>query len=679
MIIIEKIEIKHFRSFDGGKDQVKVKIDNLKDLNVFSGANDSGKSNILRALNLFFNNEISPGVGFEKDRDFSKIASNRFDKEIETRRKQERERALSASKSGIDEKPRDLRRSDEVVSIKLFFHNQQKQRGLPEQFWISRIYSKKNGFSGQHVYQDNLKGNAQATLFLNSFRFEYVPAIKDKTYFNHLFEKLQNYLFEKEDKSKGNMFAKSSQEFNETLKSETEELFDKFQQSSGVDATFHIPSTLVDFFRTLSVKTENDISLFDRGDGVQARFIPEILNEISKSSKKNIIWGFEEPENSYESKNIRKIRDDFIDTYSRDKQVFITSHTKEFLSIKRRYTTAELYILKSKKYKTKMQREVELAKLRKVKKSSDISIYRIWKNENTKKSSLITRFNENNNAWEDTCDDLGLIQESRLVESLQEILSSQKQEIQDSNLSQKKQKLVISDLNKSLAHVIQDLSDAKCKIEEYDKPILYVEDRYDAIYKISYLKINCVECTENDYSEVFSKHSPFVIRRGEGAGGVAGKLKMPNTDGYEEKKIIGLFDYDKEGTENFYHLQKGNNWEKLVHGAIEDGLYKKRNQHPCFYGMLLPVPSRLRKLVSDVTKGKFESFVEVENLLPEEFLLEHNLVLDEEILTQKYKKIKGNAKHNLHKILVKQPRESFSDFAPLYLKINELFKIQSNE
>ncbi|WP_185204784.1 AAA family ATPase [Chryseobacterium sp. C3] len=53
MDIISKIEIKHFRLFDGGKDQEKVHIEELGDFNIFSGANDSGKSNVLRALNLF--------------------------------------------------------------------------------------------------------------------------------------------------------------------------------------------------------------------------------------------------------------------------------------------------------------------------------------------------------------------------------------------------------------------------------------------------------------------------------------------------------------------------------------------------------------------------------------------------------------------------------------------------
>ena len=51
MRYIEKIEISKFRSFGE-----TIKIDTF-DFNVFSGGNDSGKSNILKALNLFFNNQ----------------------------------------------------------------------------------------------------------------------------------------------------------------------------------------------------------------------------------------------------------------------------------------------------------------------------------------------------------------------------------------------------------------------------------------------------------------------------------------------------------------------------------------------------------------------------------------------------------------------------------------------
>lgn len=68
-IFIEKVEIKHFRCFDGGVRQPNVELVDLQDVNIISGANDSGKSNILRALNLFFNNEILPGVPFNLERD----------------------------------------------------------------------------------------------------------------------------------------------------------------------------------------------------------------------------------------------------------------------------------------------------------------------------------------------------------------------------------------------------------------------------------------------------------------------------------------------------------------------------------------------------------------------------------------------------------------------------------
>ena len=45
-----------------------MKLDDVKDVTVLSGKNDCGKSNVLRALNLFFNNQtdwITPLI-FEK-------------------------------------------------------------------------------------------------------------------------------------------------------------------------------------------------------------------------------------------------------------------------------------------------------------------------------------------------------------------------------------------------------------------------------------------------------------------------------------------------------------------------------------------------------------------------------------------------------------------------------------
>ncbi len=50
--MIEKIEIQYFRSI------YRTVITGVGDINVITGKNDVGKSNVLRALNLFFNNYI---------------------------------------------------------------------------------------------------------------------------------------------------------------------------------------------------------------------------------------------------------------------------------------------------------------------------------------------------------------------------------------------------------------------------------------------------------------------------------------------------------------------------------------------------------------------------------------------------------------------------------------------
>lgn len=324
MKIIDKIEIRHFRSFDGGVGQTKVEVIDLKDINIFSGANDSGKSNILRALNLFFNNEVSPGILFDLERDLSKIQKKRSDGKAKTKREGGK---------------KDVRQKDLSVKIRVYF-NKEQGGVLPDSFFVEKTWDK-NGLNlnRKHNIKKNInqaKAGAQEgqlSQFLKNVSFEYIPAVKDRQFFNILFKKLQNYLFEKQDKKNDNKFTQHSSKFNDLLKTETQSLFDEFKKSVGIDAEFRIPETLVDFFRTLGVETENGISLFDRGDGIQARFIPDILNEISKDSRKKVIWGFEEPENSYEPLRCFELAQDFV-KYSEKKQIFITSHAFPFIGLK---------------------------------------------------------------------------------------------------------------------------------------------------------------------------------------------------------------------------------------------------------------------------------------------------------------------------------------------------------
>ena len=71
MKLITEIEIENFRSIK------KCKIAGIKDFNALFGLNNSGKSNILRALNLFFNNETDKGQDLDFDSDFHQSLSKK--------------------------------------------------------------------------------------------------------------------------------------------------------------------------------------------------------------------------------------------------------------------------------------------------------------------------------------------------------------------------------------------------------------------------------------------------------------------------------------------------------------------------------------------------------------------------------------------------------------------------
>lgn len=66
MRIIEKIEINKFRSI-GESESFEC-----FDLNIFSGSNDSGKSNFLKAINLFFNGQSDIDTRYNSESDFNK-------------------------------------------------------------------------------------------------------------------------------------------------------------------------------------------------------------------------------------------------------------------------------------------------------------------------------------------------------------------------------------------------------------------------------------------------------------------------------------------------------------------------------------------------------------------------------------------------------------------------------
>src|ERR1700730_16811181 len=64
MIVIRDVQVSRFRSIR------EAKLTNLKYFSVLAGLNNSGKSNFLRALNLFFTGRPEPYLPFDLIREY---------------------------------------------------------------------------------------------------------------------------------------------------------------------------------------------------------------------------------------------------------------------------------------------------------------------------------------------------------------------------------------------------------------------------------------------------------------------------------------------------------------------------------------------------------------------------------------------------------------------------------
>ncbi len=101
-------------------------------------------------------------------------------------------------------------------------------------------------------------------------------------------------------------------------------------------------------------------------------------------------------------------------------------------------------------------------------------------------------------------------------------------------------------------------SDINCEIVQKTTKgaALLVEDKIDEIYKVAWLKLNGIAFDEESINEKFSSACMFNIIGMHGANGVAGFLRTKNSGIYLGNAYVGLFDFDKEGSENFHHLGK---------------------------------------------------------------------------------------------------------------------------
>lgn len=461
MQIIDEIEISYFRSF------YKIKIQNIKDLNIIFGKNDSGKSNVVRALSLFFSGRPEHSYPFEFPIDFS-------------------EQRLNESENSEDVR--------KFLYVKVTFNTPHSYKpSLGEKFYVKRQWTVSRGQNYHEEISKSIPDNRRHIVarLLNKIRFMYVPAIKDVGIFEMLLAEIHETVANSEK------FVGAVQDFTSKMREQTSELFSSLPKEVSASTKIGAPTQLGQLFRTLEFETisENAVKpkslIRQRGDGIKARHIPELLNFISKNDRYEYhIWGFEEPENSLdfvasqsEAKRILEI------SKSVHVQVFLTTHSPSF------------YLL------------------------DDKSIEKFYVSKNDDDKSIVLQSKELK-----SFDVNSALSEGFYLPAVAELLDGlAKKEAETQSILEQNDNLIK-------------------KINEISTPSIIVEGRTDvAILKTAWSKIR-------DFDMPFcimSSDTVGDIQKGGNGGASNLSVRLKGIPADHHKIVIGLFDYDDEGIKNY--------------------------------------------------------------------------------------------------------------------------------
>ncbi|ENZ6688567.1 ATP-dependent nuclease [Escherichia coli] len=316
-VSIRRIEITNFRSIQ------KIVIDSAR-LQIIVGNNDAGKSNILRALNLFFNSQTNPGESFDFSTDYNIYAAKKYSKkarEIKIKLLLDIPSSYHATNGNLIEWTKSWRSGgfydESILGIK--------------------SYSGPRG--GRRTEKQEISARSNIRQLLNNVKYVYIPAIKDKGYI----AKLRSEIYFVVNAVFNENFSDSSKAFEKSIAENLHELTKEINESLGFNSELSLPRDLSNLFGNLDFLNEMKISLNERGDGIKARHIPLILKYIAEKTKTlqargnppyTFIWGYEEPENNLELTSSIKLAIQFK-TFVPDpvSQLFITTHSPAFYNL----------------------------------------------------------------------------------------------------------------------------------------------------------------------------------------------------------------------------------------------------------------------------------------------------------------------------------------------------------
>ena len=243
--MISQISIKNFRSITSAV----IRGDRIT---TFVGSNDAGKSNILRALNLFFNDETGHGEDFDFSRDYNIFAKKRSKKAGE-------------------------------IEIKITFTLPKSYRrdDLPNEVEWKKIWREEGQIERLSTFSYaggiDIPPRSKVPALIERILFTYIPAIKDRDFFADLQGKLYDVLSSVAEEPLKN----SATEFESQLQLQLGSLLLSLETVFLAKTSMRLPENLREIFENLEISS-GEVPLSRRGDGIKIRNIPMILQFIAE-------------------------------------------------------------------------------------------------------------------------------------------------------------------------------------------------------------------------------------------------------------------------------------------------------------------------------------------------------------------------------------------------------------
>ena len=341
-MIINKVRIKNFRSFSDAEE-----IEFSKDYTAITGRNNSGKSNVLRALDLFFNGVIdgeTQRYNYDANLNVQNEGGGSFitiTVTVKLHKKSDRSLITKFDKL----------KSSNIID-KYETDNVRFSLSVRKGDTIQIAYLGNRRYQGEHI--DDLFYN----YFRKSVNFIYIPAIKDyKNFFTKdITKEIAKRIFNTFGGNRNPEAKKLKEEFDallagfrDIIKKTNENLTDIYRDHSPDAGTFKFTlpfNSPGDFLESLPVYISDncETDLARKGSGVQSLSLFSVLRYLDKYKPTNkyalsrYIWAIEEPETFLHPSAQTELFNAFVE-YTNEIQIITTTHSYNFLGAPGNYTS----------------------------------------------------------------------------------------------------------------------------------------------------------------------------------------------------------------------------------------------------------------------------------------------------------------------------------------------------